>query len=465
MAQRLAGIRADRLPSELVHRVRLFVIDTLGVLAAAAAAPGVREVTQFLGSWNPPPGPQAGARALLGGWRGAPDTAALCNAMAAHAMDFDDQHDEARVHAYCVALPAALAAAEARGGLDGAEFIAAIAAGVELHCRLGLAARNSIGKGWHPTTSLGHLAAAAAAGRALSLDAEGMLAALGIVQAQIAGSAQGLFEQAITKRMGPGFAARSGVLSAFLAQAGITGPTQPMEGRAGFISLYERDDFDAASLLAGWGERWEAMNVSMKPFPACRCSHSTIQVALSLHAEGIRPERVRRAAIRLGRVNHSVVSCRYDPAAAANPIVHAQFSAAYAFAVALARGDAGLDAFRPPAIADPSLIELAQRVEVIHDETLSPTALAPTVVEVELDDGTHISRTRESVLGSPAEPMSEAEVLTKLRRCLEDGLGIGAAAAETFAERVLRLGRGDDAASLASAFIAMREDAARRIRI
>ena len=462
IAHGLSDVRADLLPPELVHCVRLFVIDTLGVLGAAAAAPGVREVTRLLGSWNPTPGPRGGASALLGGWRGAPDAAALCNAMAAHAMDFDDQHDEGRVHAYCIALPAVLATAEARGGLDGAEFIAAIAAGVELHCRLGLAARNSIGKGWHPTTSLGHLAAAAASGRALALDAGGMLAALGIVQAQIAGSAQGLFEQAITKRMGPGFAARSGVLSAFLAQAGITGPAQLMEGRAGFIGLYERDEFDAASLLAGWGDRWEAMNVSMKPFPACRCSHSTIQVALSLRAEGIRPERVRRAVIRLGRVNHSVVGGRYDPGAAANPVVHAQFSAAYAFAAALARGDAGLDAFRPPAIADRSLVELAQRVEVVRDETLSPTALAPTVVEVELEDGGPVSRARDGVLGSPAEPMSEADVFAKFRRCLEDGLGTGAAAADAFADRVLRLGRGDDAASLATAFVAMREDAARR---
>jgi 2-methylcitrate dehydratase PrpD len=456
LAEGLAGLRAEDLPPELVQRVKLFLIDTFGVLGAAARAPGVREVTALFGGWNPAPGPPGGATALLGGWRGAPDAAALCNGMAAHAMDFDDQHDEGRIHAYCVMLPAALAAAEAAGGLDGAEFVAAVAAGVELHCRLGLAAANCIGKGWHPTTSLGHLAAAAAAGRALRLDARGMLAALGIAQAQMAGSAQGLFEQALTKRMGPGFAARSGVLAALLAQAGVTGPTQPLEGRAGFIALYERGEFDSGLLMAGLGRQWETLNVSMKPFPACRCSHATIQVAMALRTEGLRPEQVRHATIGLGRVNHSAVGGRYDPATAANPVVHAQFSAAYAFALGLARGSAGLEGFRAPTITDPDLVALAQRVEVVLDETLSPTALPPTVVDVELTDGTRLRRARNTVLGSPEEPMSEAEVFAKFRRCLEEGLGTGAAAAEGFAARVLRLGPREDAAALAPAFVALR---------
>ncbi|WP_170984941.1 MmgE/PrpD family protein [Roseomonas sp. AR75] len=458
LAARLAETGPAQLPPELLHRVRLFLIDTFGVLGAAARAPGVAEVTALMGGWNPAPG---AATALLGGWRGAPDAAALCNGMAAHAMDFDDQHDDARVHAYCVALPAALAAAEARGGLDGATFLTAVALGVELHCRLGLAAHNSLGKGWHPTTALGHLAGAAAAGKALLLDSGGLLSALGIAQAQLGGSAQGLFEQALTKRMGPGFAARSGVLSAVLARAGIAGPKQPLEGRAGLAALHERGEFDADSLLAGWGERWEAMNVSMKPFPCCRCSHSTIQVALALRAEGLRPEMLRAGTIRLSRVNHGAVGCRYDPATAANPVVHAQFSAAYAFAVALATGEAGLESFRAPTLHDPALVALAQRIAVVADDAISPTALAPTIVAIELADGSRIVRARERVLGSPEEPMAEDAIFAKFRGCLADGLGVAPTAADAFAERILHLGAADDAAMLPRAFQAMREASSR----
>jgi 2-methylcitrate dehydratase PrpD len=449
------------LPPELVARVKLFVLDTLGVLGAAATAPGVREVTALLGGWNAPVAPSSrGATALLGDWRGPPDAAALANATAAHAMDFDDQHDDARVHAYCVALPAALAAAETGGGASGRDFVTALAVAVELHCRLGLAAGNSIATGWHPTTALGHFAAAAAAGRILRLEPHRMLAALGIAYAQTGGSAQSLFEQAMTKRMGPGFAARSGVLAAFLARAGITGPTQPLEGRAGFIALYERGEVDEAALLTGWGERWEALNVSMKPFPACRCSHSTIQLALELQASGLRPEQVRHGVVRLGRVNQSVVGGRYDPAAAPNPVVHAQFNAAYAFALALTHGRAGLDGFRPPAILEPAVVALAQRIDVVEDRSIPPGALAPATVELELEAGGRVSRARKTVLGSPEEPMSHEDVLTKFRLCLQDGLGVSTAAAERFAERVMALEHAADAATLAADFVALRRHAA-----
>ena len=142
----LAGFGYDDLPEAVVHSVKLFVMDCLGVVAGAADAPGVGAVHARLGGWEG----NGSATTLLGKRRLSPPSAALANATAAHALDFDDQHDPARVHSYCVILPAALAAAEDRGAVDGRRFIAAVAAGVEIHARLGLACYNSIGRGWLP---------------------------------------------------------------------------------------------------------------------------------------------------------------------------------------------------------------------------------------------------------------------------------------------------------------------------
>ena len=69
-----------------------------------------------------------------------PPSAALLNGAAAHALDYDDIHDAARVHSGCVVvLPAVLATAEdvskTRGGVSGKEFLTALGAGMELHAR------------------------------------------------------------------------------------------------------------------------------------------------------------------------------------------------------------------------------------------------------------------------------------------------------------------------------------------
>src|SRR4029079_1633402 len=136
----------SRLPGEVAHRIKLFVLDTLGVIGAAANAEGIAALNRRLSRWEPS-GPST---ALIGKWTASPPTAALANGAAAHALDFDDNHDPARVHSYAVILPAALAAAEARGGVGGRDLLAALAPGVEWQARLGLAAPNSMSRGWHP---------------------------------------------------------------------------------------------------------------------------------------------------------------------------------------------------------------------------------------------------------------------------------------------------------------------------
>src|SRR5437879_6670614 len=103
------------LPAKVVHRVKLFVLDTLGVIAAASQASGIPELNRQLSVWE-----KTGAStALIGKWRASPPTAAMANGVAAHALDFDDNHDPARVHSYAVILPPASQPATPKGGWAG----------------------------------------------------------------------------------------------------------------------------------------------------------------------------------------------------------------------------------------------------------------------------------------------------------------------------------------------------------
>lgn len=448
LCETLAAWRYDDLPDPVVEQVKLFVLDTLGVIGGAADAPGVAALHRRLQRWER--GGQC--TSLLGGWQGSPPGVALANAASAHALDFDDQHDPARTHSYCVVLPSVLAAAQDIGGVDGKRFITALAVGVELHTRLGLACHRSLGNGWHPTTAHGTLAGAVAAGHVLGLPAPRLLDALGLAFHQMGGTVQAISDGALAKRLGAGFAARCAVTSAFLAADGLTGPTHPLEGAAGLFALHERGDINLAALTGDLGQRWEISNVSMKPWPCCRCNHSTIDLAFELRARGLTAEQVESATISMGSVNRKIVGGRYEPDESSMPVVHAQFSAAYAFARALIDGAVTLESYQPAAIFEPAAVAFAQRIEVVSDPHVADEALAPSRVEVRRRDGSVERCARTEVRGSPGEPMSTNEVLQKFYDCLAFGLGASQADADALAAAVLALETLPDATVITTRF-------------
>lgn len=114
----LAAWRYEDLPPEVVRTVKLFVLDRLGVIGGAANARGIPELNRRLVQWER----DEAATGLIGKHRYSPPSGALANGAAAHALEFDDMHDEARVHAYSVVLLATLASAEAVGGVSGRRF-------------------------------------------------------------------------------------------------------------------------------------------------------------------------------------------------------------------------------------------------------------------------------------------------------------------------------------------------------
>jgi len=440
LCQQLSRWRYEDLPADVVRMLKLFLIDTLGVIAGAANAPGIRELNQRLEKWET----TGSATGLHGKRRYSPPTAALANGAAAHALEFDDQHDPARVHTNCVVLPTLLATAEDLGNVSGKDFLLAYAIGTELHARLGLACYNSLGRGWHPTMTFGTLAASLAAGRLLGLDPEGLRNALGMAYHQASGSAQAGRDGVLSKRVGPGFAARAAVLAAFLAADGLTGTRRTLEGNAGLFSLYERNEVKPEILTGELGSHWRIREYSFKPYPCCRCNHTTIGLGIRLHEQGVNPGDVREAEIGMGNVNWLTVG---EPYIKHDSPVHAQFNAAYGFARALTDGRVDLRSYQQPAISDPAVIALAARTRAIDDPAIDPIALEPARVKVTLHDARVVEVRSDTVKGSPQEPMSEDELIAKLYGCLEFGLGASRADADRLADAMMSLETAPDAAA------------------
>jgi len=107
--------------------------------------------------------------------------AVLVNSTAGHAFEMDDIHKESIVHPNSLAVPTALALAEADPSLSGSDIVTALTLGYEVGLRIGNAATTSLFlNGFHPQGTSGVFVAAATAGRLMRLDASQMQHALGI---------------------------------------------------------------------------------------------------------------------------------------------------------------------------------------------------------------------------------------------------------------------------------------------
>jgi 2-methylcitrate dehydratase PrpD len=442
----VAAWRFEDLPADVVNTTKLFVLDTLGVIGGGARAPGIAEIRGRMSRWEN----NGSATSLIGKRRMSPPHAAMVNGATAHALDFDDIHDPARVHAFCVMLPTMLAAAEDIGGISGREFLLALSVGAEIHARLGLAAYNCLGKGWHPTMTLGVLAAALGAGKLLRLDSNKLLNALGLALHQACGTAQPMHDGVLAKRLGAGFTARGAVTAAFLAHDGVTGPFRPLEGEAGLFNFLERGEFDLAPLVDDLGTKWRMREYSCKPYPCCRCNHTMIALAIGLHKEGLKPADVAKAEILMGKVNFQTVGQPYD--VTRKSVVHAQFNARYTFARALTDGRIDLNSYTLPVVTDPAVAELAARVSVSIDSQEAATDMAPAKIKVTRKDGTVIEVASRVIPGSPEAPMTQAEIVNKFKSNLSFGLDLPESEAAAFAEMVLALEDLADVSELARAF-------------
>jgi len=417
LARFACTLSASRLPAEAVAAVQANIFDTLACAAAGSSAQGVAEVRALATEWGGAPQ----AAILVFGDRVPAHQAAWVNGMMAHARDYDDTHDAAVLHAGVSVVPAALAAAALRGTTPGEDFLAAVAAGLETICRLGVATQASIIEtGFIYTPLFGYFAATVAASRILGLDPEQTANALGIAYSQVAGNHQVTRDGALTKRMQPGFAAQAALVSVQLARRGIRGARRTFEGEDGFLRVYLRDRCDREALRSGLGKDYEFVRLSYKPYPCCRLNHSAIDAALALRREGLAPHRIRRLRVGVNRQAYEAVCTPVDVRKAPQSVVQSQFSLPYTVAAALVDGHVGLGHFETSALARPDILALARLVDAYVDDDIERRQgrnVTPAVMRAELVDGTVRDARIDVPLGHPSRPMPPAAADAKAHDC------------------------------------------------
>ena len=299
LVQHLAALAAkssyDVLPDDVRESAPQRVLDVVGLGLAALDM----DTSQAVRRWALAQGgaPQS---VLLGGGRAPEAQAAMVNGTLAHSLDYDDTHLPSVLHPSASVVPAALAAAEV-GKATGAQLLAAVAVGVEVCVRLGMAGYDReagqstfFERGQHATSICGAVGSAAAAGMLLGLDEEALAHAMGLSVSMGSGVLEANRNGGSVKRLHCGWAAHGGVVAAELAAAGFTAPPTVLEGRFGFFEAWLSGRFSPEEVTAGLGTDWALPGVHYKPYPANHFTHAAVDAALRLRAQGVRPDDVER---------------------------------------------------------------------------------------------------------------------------------------------------------------------------
>lgn len=452
LARYACGLRGESLSPVVIEAAKANLFDTLACAAAGSSAPAVADVLGLASEWGGAPQ----ATILAFGRKMPAHHAAWVNGTMAHARDYDDTHDAAVLHAGVTVIPAALAAAELRGGVPGSVLLAAVAAGLETVCRLGVATQiGLIESGFIYTPLFGCFGATVAAGRTLGLSEAEMVNAIGIAYSQVAGNHQVTRDGALTKRMQPGFAAQAALVSTQLARRGVRGAQASFEGLDGFFRVYLHDRVDRALLREGLGERYEFTQLSYKPYPCCRFNHTAIDAALDLRANGLAAGQVKRIRVGLNRQAYEAVCTPLEVRQRPRTIVHAQFSVPFTVAVALVDGVVGLDHFTQRSIAREDIVQLAHRIEPFVDDGIEREwgrNISPADLHVDLVGGSTRHCRVDLPLGHPQRPLTIADFDVKAADCFRAAaLPFPHDAAARLRDLVDRLHAMDDARSLVRA--------------
>jgi len=409
------------IPDGAFEIVRSGFIDTIATMIAGRDEPVVRIVREFVASRR---SPLEEARLLFGAHRAASADAALVNATAGHALDFDDV--ALGGHPSTVLVPAVLAEGE-RLDASGADAVRAYLVGYEVWAELFSREPDAYHlKGWHPTAVLGTLGAAAAVAHLNRLP----VGQCGHAIAIAASMASGLVANfgPMTKPLHAGRAASLGIEAVRLAAAGLTAAPDAIEHRAGYLSaLSPKGNADRESTASGLGKKLRILDygLSIKKYPTCYATHRVIDGVLDIAgAQGIRSGDVRQVRAAIGGAQASMLR-NHSPVTG----LEAKFSLEFAVASALVARKVGLSELTDAFVSTPAVRELMSKVTISTVDTtcpIEPVFALTDRVEIELNDGRKFdSGEIRFARGNSMLPLDAADLRTKFLDCTSglDGRG------------------------------------------
>jgi 2-methylcitrate dehydratase PrpD len=388
------------------------ILDGIGVAVAGSKDSAARVLAQYIAEIG-----CKGSSTVLGleSFKTSAAGAALVNGVSAHVLDFDDTHRILGGHPTAVILPTVLSLGE-YVGKNGKDILTAFVLAVEVAAKIGRGVNPShYHSGYHVTSSIGVMGAAAGAGKLLELDNDQLLHTFGIAGSMSSGLKENF--GTMTKSLHVGLAASNGVRAAMLASRGYTASMRILEGNLGFCKVLA-GEYDLNRIVENLGDPWEIVDpgVARKKYPCCARTHPAIEGVVQivtdhdLHADHVEE-----------------VICSTDDTAfevLIHPVPHseleAKFSMPFCVATAFLEKDVALGHFSRDRLEDPRVTGLMRKVRHLPDKEIIAKGYANrwlTKVTVRLKTKEQFSAVVERAKGDPLNPMTDEEIVEKFTKC------------------------------------------------
>jgi 2-methylcitrate dehydratase PrpD len=429
------------IPPDVLHLGKRSILDGLGLVLAGSRSHG----SEILRAHVSELGGNSEATVIGTGTKAPTRFAAFLNGVSIHADDYDDTQLATApdrvygllTHPTAPVLPAALAVAEHRR-LSGADLLLAYQIGVEIECKIAEAILpRHYQDGFHSTGTMGALGAAMACTRLLNGDVDIACTALGIAASQSSGLRENF--GTMMKPFHAGRAAENGVVAADLALRGLTATPIVLEAGRGFFKA-AAGGYDASLIEGKLGKPWTFADpgVSIKPHPSGSLTHPGMGLMLDLiRQHNIHPEQVVKVAVGTNQ-NMPNALIHHRPTTE----LQAKFSMEFCMAILLLERRAGLAEFTDEVVNRADVTAMIEKIEFgIHPDAESAGYdKMRTIIDITLQDGREISGFADFGKGSPANPMTDDELIEKYMGCA-DWAGVPAARARETVDQVMSLER------------------------
>ncbi len=401
------------IPNTIIDIAQEHILDCIGVTIAGSDDPSGKIITNFVKEM----GGEPKVSVIRGGFKTSALQAALANGTMAHALDYDDDYSDFTVaHPSAVVLPAALAIGE-ENAVSGLDILEAYILGIEAELTIGsISNMVDINRGWHGTSTLGTLGAAAACSKILKLDIEQIKIAMGIAASCSSGLRQNF--GTMTKPFHAGSAAANGVMAAMLAERGFTASKEIFEGSFGFLNLFSNKE--------KWGLREGIINelgnpfkiqfpgIYIKQYPSCAGTHSAIDGILNLVGKyKINPDDIKDITCLVHPLNVSMLSY-------ANPKTsfEGKFSMHFCLAIALLDKEVGLEQFTDEKVLHSKTQDLIKKIHMDVNPALKGKDYKPgAILKVSLNNGHGHSNEVDTPEGSPKNRLTIEKLNAKYEKC------------------------------------------------
>ncbi|MFC4736875.1 MmgE/PrpD family protein [Bacillus daqingensis] len=329
--------------------------------------------------------------------------AVLINGMSSHIFDFDDTHLDTIHHPSGPVAPVVFALGE-KYDVDMDTLLLAFILGCEVELRISNAVYPShYDLGWHITSTAGVFGAATAAAIILDLDEETLLNSLGLAGTQ----ASGLREMfgTMTKPFHPGKAAQNGLLAALLAKKGFTSSKQVLDAKRGFANVLA-PEHNLEEVNMKWGEQWELLKNSFKPYACGIVLHPSIDSCIALGKE-YNADDVEKIEIT---VNPYVLELTGKKTPKTG--LEGKFSIYHSGTVGFLYGKAGEEEYGDDVVNSEAVLTFREKIVPNVDDSFREDE---AVAVVTLKDGTQKEHRVKHATGSVDNPMTQADLEEKFR--------------------------------------------------